>query len=171
MDQTGQASPHRTELSEKASQAFAPHMLASSGEDRPFFGPDNNVIFRVSDGGKNYIFLMRSDGSGRRKVIRGPILNFEGISPDGRWALAMVSVNGVPSTAMVAVPVQGGAARTICPARCMTKWSPDGTLFYVEELLQGTGSGMTVVLSVPKGKSLPDLPASGIRSAQDSAVP
>jgi hypothetical protein len=52
----------------------------------------------------------------------------------------------------------------------MAKWSPDGARFYVEELLQGTESGMTVALAVLKGKSLPDLPTSGIRSAKDSAA-
>jgi hypothetical protein len=151
-------------------RAFAPKMLASSGEDRPFFGPGNDAIFRKSEGGNNYIFKMEQDGSAHTKVLQRPIIDIKGMSPNRRWAIAMVPVNEVPSMAVVAIPVQGGGVRRICPAQCMAKWSVDGARFYVEAILQGTKGGMTVVLSVPKGKSLPDLPASGIRSVQDSAV-
>jgi hypothetical protein len=49
-------------------RAFAPRMLASSGEDRPFFGPHNDVTFRMSEGQSNYLFRMKRDCSGRTKV-------------------------------------------------------------------------------------------------------
>jgi DNA-binding winged helix-turn-helix (wHTH) protein/Tol biopolymer transport system component len=148
--------------------AFAPRMLASSGEDSPFFGPDDDVLFRMSEGGKNFIFQMKLDATGRRKVMPGAIINFAGMSPDRRWAVATVPVDEIPTTAVVAAPVEGGTPKRICPAICMAKWSPDGTRFYVEELLQGTESGMTIAMSLPKGKSLPDLPPDGIESARDA---
>lgn len=113
---------------------------------------------------------MRKDGSGRTKVTPDPILTLMGASPDGRWAVATMPVNEVPSSAVFAMPVEGGSAQKICPATCMAKWSPDGTRFYVEPLLQGVKSGMTVAIPVPRGKSLPALPVSGIRTAQDSAT-
>jgi hypothetical protein len=152
-------------------RGFAPRMLASGG-DRPFFGNGDEVFFRVSEGRKNYLFRMKRDRSQRTKVAQTPIIDFKGMSPDRRWAVATIPVSDAPRTAVVAIPVQGGAMKTICPAECMAKWSPDGARFYVEDFLQGTGSGMTVVMPVPKGKALPDLPAAGIRSAQDAgAVP
>ena len=150
-------------------RAFAPRMLASSGEDRPFFGSRNDVLFRMSEGKHNYLFRMKRDGSGRAKVMPGPIIDFKGTSPDGSWAVAMVPVNEVLTTAVIAVPVQGGSAKRICPAQCMARWSPDGTRFYVEPLLQGAASGVTIAIPVPKGRTLPDLPASGIGAAQDAA--
>jgi hypothetical protein len=149
-------------------RAFTPRMLASSGEDSPFFGTGNEVLFRMSEGQNNYLFRMKTDGSGRAKVMSSPIINLTGTSPDGRWAVATVPVNELPSSAMVAVPIQGGLIRRICPAVCMAKWSPDGRRFYVEPLLQGLGSGMAIAIHVPKGSSLPNLPAAGIRSARDS---
>lgn len=100
----------------------------------------------------------------------GPIINFDGMSPDGRWAVAMVPVHELPTTAVVAIPVaQNVPARRICPAQCMAKWSSDGARFYVEELLESDRSGAAVVLPVPKGKSLPDLPDQGIHNEKDSA--
>lgn len=149
---------------------FPPRMLASSGEDKPFFGPDGEVIFRMSDGKENFLLRMKRDGSGRAKVLPGPIIDFDGMSPDGQWAVAAVPVDEVPQTAVVAVPLQGGALRRICPAACMAKWSSDGTRFYVQQFLQGGRGGMAVVLPVPRGKSIPNLPARGIRSAEDSAA-
>jgi Tol biopolymer transport system component/DNA-binding winged helix-turn-helix (wHTH) protein len=149
---------------------FPPRMLASSGEDSPFFGPDGEVIFRMSEGKQNYLFRMKRDGSGRTKLMSGPIINLGGTSPDGRWAVATLPVDEVPSTAVFAVPVQGGSLRRICPAACMAKWSSDGTRFYVQQVLQGARGGNAVVLPVPRGKSLPDLPVQGIRSEEDSAA-
>ncbi len=153
-----------------ADHSFAPRMLASSGESTPFFGPDNDVIFIASEASNNYLFRINKDGSGRVKVLPSPIVGLKTISPDRLFAVVTVAVNEVPTTAVVAVPIHGGAIRRICPAEGMVKWSPDGSRFFVAPLLQGTKSGMTVSILVPKGKSLPDLPPDGIRSSEDAAT-
>jgi WD40 repeat protein len=151
-------------------RTFGPRMLASSGENNPYFGAGSTIVFRMSEGGKNYLFKMNSDGSERAKVVAGPIIGLKGVSPDGRWAVAILAVNEVLSTAVFAVPLQGGAARRICPANCLVKWSPDGGRFYVKPLLQGTTSGMAVAVPVTRGASIPDLPTTGIRSADDASL-
>ena len=150
-------------------RSFATRLLASSGEDEPSWGPDGDIVFRQSERGQNFIFRMRLDGSERRQATAGPIIAIQGVSPDRRWVLAMAAVDGVPSTAVIAVSLRDGAARRICPATCMAKWSPDGARFYVEPL-QGAASGRTAVMAVPAGKSLPDLPAAGIGSTEDAAA-
>ena len=113
---------------------------------------------------------MKLDGSGPVKVMAAPITVFKGMSPDRRWAVAMVPVDEVPTTAVVGVPLQGGSVKRICPAECVAEWSPDGSAFYVEPLLQGAQSGMAIAIPVPKGASIPDLPPAGIRSAEESAA-
>jgi DNA-binding winged helix-turn-helix (wHTH) protein/Tol biopolymer transport system component len=148
----------------------APRLLASSGEDSPAFGPDHDVIFRGSEGGKNYLFQMNLDGSTRSKLLRDAIIGFKGMSPDRRWAVVMVPVDDVPSTAVVAVSLRSGTVKRICPAQCLAQWSPDGARFYVAPLLQGPQSGRTVVVPVPNGSSMPELPASGVRTAADSTA-
>jgi Tol biopolymer transport system component len=147
-----------------------PRRLASSGEQTPVFGPDNDLIFVAAEAGKNYLFRMNRDGSGRRKLTGAPILDVRSVSPDRHWLVAGTPVNEVHSSADVAFPVDGGEPQRICPAVCMSKWSPDGTRFYVTPLLQnGEATGAAVVIPVLKGKSLPDLPPNGIRSTQDAA--
>jgi hypothetical protein len=82
----------------------------------------------------------------------------------------MVPVAEVLSTAVVALSLQDGSTKRICPGECMAKWSPDGARFYVEPFLQGADSGKAVVIPVPNGAPMPELPASGVRSASDAAL-
>jgi hypothetical protein len=70
-------------------------------------------------------------------------VELNGVSPDRRWAVAMLPVNEAPSTAIFAVPVEGGEPRRICSAVCVAKWSPDVTMFYVEEIVLGKEHGVT----------------------------
>jgi DNA-binding winged helix-turn-helix (wHTH) protein/Tol biopolymer transport system component len=150
----------------------APRLLASSGVETPAFGPDHDVVFRSADAANNYLFDMKLDGSSRSKLLPGAIIEFRGMSPDRQWALAMVPVDEVPSTAVVAISLRNGSVKRVCPAQCLAQWSPDGTRFYVAPLLQGQQSGMTVVVPTGEGTSMPQLPSSGVRSAADaSALP
>jgi hypothetical protein len=147
-----------------------PRLLAAAGESQPFFGPEGEIVFRASDGARNYLFEVKADGSHRRKVMNGPIIGFKGMSPDRTSAVVMVPVSEVPSTAVVAISIRDGSAKRICPAECMAKWSPDGARFYVAPLLQGAESGRAVVVPVPKGVQIPELPAFGVRSASDARL-
>jgi DNA-binding winged helix-turn-helix (wHTH) protein/Tol biopolymer transport system component len=146
-----------------------PRLLSSSGEDTPFFGPRGDILFRMSDGHANYLFTMKIDGSGRRKLIPGSIMALRGMSPDREWAVTMIPVDEVSkNAAVVAVPVRGGTARQICPAFCMARWTPDGRRFYVGPI-HDEERGAAVMIPVPDGASLPWLPPSGIESVEDSA--
>ncbi len=92
----------------------APRMLSSSGEDTPWFGPQGDILFRMSDGHANYLFTMKTDGSGRKKLISGSIMSLRGMSPDREWLVTMIPVDEVSKNAeVVAVPVRGGAMRRI----------------------------------------------------------
>jgi Tol biopolymer transport system component len=147
-----------------------PRLLAASGGNTPFFGRAGDVLFRMSEGANNYLFDLKPGESQPTKILRSPIIELKGMSPDRTSALVMVAVAEVPSTAVVALSLQDGSTTRICPAECMAKWSPDGTRFYVEPLLQGTDSGKAVLIPVPKGAQLPKLPSSGVRSASDAAI-
>jgi hypothetical protein len=113
---------------------------------------------------------MKADGSTRAKVLPDPIVDLKGMSADRRLAVAMVPVDDVPSTAVVAVPLDGGAATRVCPAQCMARWSPGGRQLYVQPLLQGTEAGQTAAIPVPTGASLPVLPREGVRMAADATA-
>ena len=140
-----------------------PVRIVFDGEDSPFFGADDQILFRKSDGKANYLFRMNRDGSGRAKVVPHSILNVMSVSPDGLWIAALVPVNDSQATfAEMAIPALGGAPKRICSGYCIAQWAPDMRHFYVTA--RNGEPGKRVTLPVPAGKTLPDLPDSGIGS-------
>ena len=68
----------------------SPQQLASvENEDSPMFLPNGNLIYRASEGGKNYIYTRQRDGSGRKKLLEEAILDLTAVSPDGRWIVVL----------------------------------------------------------------------------------
>lgn len=137
-------------------RSAAPHQIAG-GVDVPHFGPNGEVLFRMGEGHALYIGAMREDGTGRRKALPGPILNFDNVSPDGRYIIANVDVPNVVPPPMFAFPTGGGAVIRICDTLCSPIWSPDSRYL---SLQIGDESGQnpnarTAFISLPPGKLLP----------------
>jgi hypothetical protein len=146
--------------------AHPPRRLTASGEDQPAFGPAGEILFRQSEDHDNYLFLVNADGSKRRKITPTPITELRSMSPDRRLAFAMAPVNGFPTTAVLAVPLDGGPVRCICPGTCGVRWSPDGASMYITTW----PAEMTIAIPVPKGESMPVLPVAGVQSVADAAT-
>lgn len=73
--------------------------------------------------------------------------------------------DALADVAEMAIPINGGAAKRICSGFCVARWAPDGRFLYVTEHTSGFhAEKKTVAIPVPAGKTLPELPASGIRS-------
>ena len=145
----------------------APHRLTASGEDEPRFGPDGQILFRQSEDHTNYLYLMNADGANRRKAASTPIVETRTMSPDRRLAFAMAPVNGFPTTtAVLAVPLDGGPVRRVCPGTCGVRWSPDGATMYITTWPEKK----TIAIPVPKGESMPVLPVAGVQSVADGAT-
>jgi Tol biopolymer transport system component len=133
--------------------------------DQPSLDASGDVVFRFKDKKQNFLYQMTKDGRAPERITSRPILIKFGVSPNGEWVTAAVSkaldenasseTVRVP-TETVAIALRGGATTRICGAACKAMWSSDGRFFYVDL------GGQTRVLPVPAGKSLPDLPASGI---------
>jgi Tol biopolymer transport system component len=148
-----------------------PVMISASGDRFPRFGPDGQVLLRVTEGKDYYLAKMHKDGSGRAKVFQMPILDFDGISPDSRYVvvgLPLLDAKGRGTGASKAViSLTGGAPQRFCEAACATAptWSPDGKYFYVaiEPPSQSSPKGTTLAIAVPPGETLPPLSALKIR--------
>ncbi len=151
---------------------FPPRQLTSSGaEDQPFFGPQGQLYFRVTEGSVNHIYRMKEDGTERRKLRDDPVLSLAGVSPDGEWAAAWAPTQGEEvSNVMLAFPTRGGPALHICD-RCDVTWSRDGKFFYFAfpSMSAAAVSGRPFVIPLKPGKAFPHFPLSGVKSEADLA--
>src|SRR6266851_4089978 len=100
-------------------------------EDSPSFLSDGDLVFRASEGGSNFLYRMKTDGSGRRKIVSERILDVLTVSPDGRWVVASAP-NPDPehTVATKAFAVDGSAAVTLCLDYCYLHWDTAGKFVY-----------------------------------------
>ena len=148
----------------------APRRIDHAREDSPFFGPNGQVLLRVSDGRANYLYRINRDGS-HTKVVPHPISNFMGVSPDGRWAAG----DGTDQRHSQyrcgdRNPPRGGEPKRLCSGYCMPQWAPDGRYLYVSLEVARVHSRKIAAIPLPPHESLPDLPSSGIQSFAELAA-
>jgi DNA-binding winged helix-turn-helix (wHTH) protein/Tol biopolymer transport system component len=138
-----------------------PQLIAAAGEDSPHFGPDGQILFRLSEDNTHYLAQMNRNGSGRSKVVPYPIGNIQYISPDRRWITAIMITPGGGRGGTFAVPIAGGAPRRICPG-CFAIWAPDGKFLYLGVQPESReSSGKTAAIPLRAGEMVPDLPGVG----------
>jgi DNA-binding winged helix-turn-helix (wHTH) protein/Tol biopolymer transport system component len=145
-----------------------PRRIGATGEVQPHFGPEGQVLFRLTDGNAFYLAKMGRDGSGRTKIFPSPILDILGMPPDRRFVLMGVPGATPSGGESAAFPLEGGPTRMLwlCEFGCPSTWSPDGKHFYlaVAPPSQKNPTGKTLVFPVPPGETFPSMLASGIRS-------
>ena len=130
-------------------------------EDVPFFLPDGDLVFRAIEGGSSFLYRMKTDGTGRRKITSERILDIASVSPDGRWVVV-----GSPNSdeehpgSMKAFPVDGGASVPLCVDYCVLSWDKAGKYAFISFLPYGSGS---YALPVIRDVGLPKLPPGGVR--------
>ena len=144
------------------SRRSSPVRITSAAvEDLPFFLPDGDLIFRAIEGGSSFIYRMKTDGTGRRKIIPGRILDIASVSPDGRWIIAASpNIDEEHPASMKAFPVDGGPPVTMCLEYCVVNWDTTGRYAYFSFLRAGSDS---YALPVMHDVGLPKLPLGGVR--------
>jgi len=161
-DQNGQSSVWIAPLNRRSSPV---RISASATENSPLFLPDGEVVFRALEGGSNFLYRMKADGSERRKITSERILDLIAVSPDGRWAVASVPGPGQEHTvATKAFAVEGGTDVELCKGDCSLDWDATGKFAFLDypELFQGSYR-----LSVLPDSGLPRLPRGGIARRED----
>jgi Tol biopolymer transport system component len=142
------------------------HIVSSAIEDDPFFLPDGDILFRAIEGEASFLYRMRADGSNRRKVSPGHILDFSAISPDGRWAVVQApDPDAEQNYGIFAVPVEGGSPIRLCINVCHPKWDSHGDFMYMSFLQQSDPN--SYALPIRSGSGLPDLPSEVIARPED----
>lgn len=105
---------------------------SNPGEDSPFFLPDGDLVFRATEGHSNYLYRMKSDGSGRRKITPQPVMDAIAVSPDARWIVAVAPGPDQEHTiATKAFSVNGSKIVTLCLDYCYFDWDIAGKFVYV----------------------------------------
>jgi Tol biopolymer transport system component len=152
---------HRSSLEQLAS---------TESEDSPHFLPNGDLIYRASEGGKNYLYTRKQDGSGRRKMREETIMGVFGVSPDGRWTLfdEKEEQNKEHPSHISAFPNEGGAPVVICRTLCFPDWSVDGK--YMQLRFGASRDPQTILVAVRSGRGLPDVPPDGFSAAEEIKV-
>ena len=145
---------------------LSPRQISSLEADGPRFGVNDDIFFRGGDSAARFIFRMGEDGDDVHRAVAEPVLFFMSISPDGAWLVARVASKELGANAAVAFSTQDGRTVPLC-ADCEADWSPDGLEFVIRGLLLQRTS---LMIALAQGESLPQLPASGIRSQADVAA-
>jgi eukaryotic-like serine/threonine-protein kinase len=141
------------------------HLASTATEDSPFFLPNGELVFRAIEGGSNFLYRMKGDGSDRRKVIPQRILEIDAVSPDGRWVVAASPGAGEEDAQVTkAYGLDGSVAKLLCVDYCFFQWDSTGKYAYINfpAISQGT-------FAVPAmhGEGLPKTPAGGFARIED----
>jgi len=148
----------------------SPQRLPSvENEDSPIFLPNGDLVYRASEGGKNYIYTRQRNGSGRKKLLEQAILDLTAVSPDGRW-MAVLEKDDTDKDhpyRTLAYPTGGGKPVILC-ALCYLHWSVDGK-YLAFQFYPPPHSMETFLLPVVSAeRGLPDLPPEGLSGPEDS---
>jgi serine/threonine protein kinase len=136
-------------------------------EDSPYFLPDGDLVFRAVEGGSNFLYRMKVDGTGRRKITSELVLDAIAVSPDGRWFVAAVpGPDEEHKVVTKAFAVDESQAVTVCLSYCTISWDTTGKFAYLHLSQMREGSYAVPVLH---DTGLPKLPPSGIAQIEDIA--
>jgi eukaryotic-like serine/threonine-protein kinase len=163
-DQSGRSSLWVAPTNRRSS----PRQISSAVvEDSPVFLPDGDLLFRAIEGGSNFIYRMKTDGTGRRKLIPDRIFDFAAVSPDGRWIVAATPNSDEEHPVVAkAFAVDGSASVTLCAIFCELTWDRTGKFLYFISPEFHEGS---YVIPVMPATGLPKVPSGGIASIDDLA--
>jgi len=145
-------------------RSSAPKAVGTEGGNWPHFGANGQILFQQTEGNKNYLERMNSDGSARSKVVAYPIIEIQAVSPEHRWVMAMVPNSPLAGgPAPMAIPVDGGLPTRMCESLCVPTWSSDGRFLYLAiESSTRTSAGETLAIPVGPRESIPNLPSTGV---------
>jgi Tol biopolymer transport system component/predicted Ser/Thr protein kinase len=139
----------------------SPREFASSvNEDQPAFDASGNIYFRAAEGGQNFVYRMKPDGSDRKKLLPNPIIEFQAVAPDGRWVTVAKPTppNSDAIAVLVIAPVDGGPDTVLCRTLCVSFVSTDEKSLVV--IVTPGSQDKTVVMPLSAG-NLPVPPAGG----------
>lgn len=134
-----------------------PPRLLARGADQPAFAGRGEVYFRLLGDRTNYLYRMRDDGSSEQRALDFPILQFQSVSPTGRWVTALAVIDGRVSTTIMGLGKD--TFRWVRGGYWVTRWSRDGRNLYISARgasLSDSDGTLDIALT---GSAPPDIPS------------
>lgn len=101
-------------------------------ESQPAITRDGTIYFRATEGGKNFLYRMNMDGSGRERVTSSSIFEFNGVGRDGTWAVIMVEGKDDDTPAVTELyPLNEQRPPIIVCSYCAPTFSWDGKSLFL----------------------------------------
>ncbi len=151
------------------SRRSSPVRISSAAvEDSPFFLPDGDLVFRAIEGVSNFLYRMKADGTGRRKIASG-IWDITSVSPDGRWVVAgSGGSDKEQAPGIKAFALDGSATVPLCVTNCQVNWDLSGKVafLYFPEVHEGS-----YAMPVMRDSGLPKIPLTVTVRIEDFANP
>jgi hypothetical protein len=136
----------------------APRQVPNGDGEQPLFGAGGEVFFRKVEGTSGFLYGIREEGTGLRKVIETKVQEVSGsMSADRQW-LVVISPVLEESGVALAVPVGGGTPVRLPIARY--GWSWDGKHLFMGDLVR------TLVIPLAPGQVLPRNSAGAVPSTE-----
>jgi Tol biopolymer transport system component len=151
-----------------AGRRTSPQRLDSPGnEDSPLFLPNGDLIYRANRDGKNYLYSKKQDGTGEKKIMEEPILEFEALSPDGKWAIVALSNKDEehPYRIMAYPIAEEGRPVVLCRTICIVDWDLSGRYMLIR--FQGGRDPNTYFVATENGRAVPKFPVGGVANGQE----
>jgi Tol biopolymer transport system component len=140
------------------------HLSSAAIADSPFFLPDGELVFRAIEGGSNFIYRMKTDGTGRRKISSERVIEVTSVSPDGRWVFAGGLGSDQEQRAGVsAYAVDGSARVTLCLVNCELNWDMSGKFAFLNFVESYRGGWLPIM----RDSGLPKIPPRGVFGIED----
>jgi serine/threonine protein kinase len=146
----------------------SPVHLSSAGiADSPFFLPNGDLVFRAIEGSSNFIYRMKADGTGRRKISSERAIEVTSVSPDGRWVVAGGLGSDQEPAGVRAFAVDGSTKVTLCPVDCELNWDMSGKFAFLNFVESYRGGWLPIM----RDSGLPKIPPRGVFGIEDLPNP
>jgi Tol biopolymer transport system component len=131
-----------------------PRQIPNLEGEQPVFGQQNQIFFRKVEGTSAFLYTVREDGNGLRKIADQAVVNVFGMDAQRKWIL--VGQNG----GEVLLPIAGGAPvlTHLHPPDNWLRWSGDGK--YVFLCSTNSIRSKSYVLPLSPGQVFPEIFAS-----------
>jgi Tol biopolymer transport system component len=151
-----------------------PRQIPNVEGRQPRFGPGGDIFFRLVEGAAegdaaraSFVYSVRPNGTGLRKVLEQPIPLLGEVSPDGRWITGWTSRPGNEGSGWQAFPLDGRPP-VLLGNPIGWHWSLRGDSIAISS--GPVPEDRSYIIPLTAGEVLPPIPAEGFHAEKEVAA-